>query len=72
MVGSTPPGFEEEIRFAESTLAGHYLVIIDSSYLGGETTTFEADDLRTDLFFGANNEYFSEDQLLDGALCDTD
>jgi hypothetical protein len=47
VVGVVPDGFVEEVRYQEPSFAGHYLVIVDSSYLRGETMTFEADQLRT-------------------------
>lgn len=70
IIGETPPGFVESVSLRGPIPNNQrLLVLIDSTRFEGETYVFRVDELRFDLFFDANEDYFTVEEVLSGKIC---
>lgn len=69
IVGQAPDGFRETIALTRQLSNRRYLAVIDSSFLEGQSYSFDWSDLRRGQVLVRDGDYVTREAFRAGALC---
>ena len=70
LVGSQPPGFETTVPLSVELQDTEYLVVIDSTFLQGQSFSYPGSMLRDGYVLAGNRQHYTVEEFKAGALCD--
>lgn len=70
LVGSQPPGFEMTAPLNVELQHTNYLVVIDSTFLQGQSFSYSRAMLRDGYVLAGNRQHYTVEEFKAGALCD--